>query len=121
MSESILSIKLKEYRITNSLTQQELAEMLDVSDKSISKWELGNTYPSKKNVIKISELLGLSMEILLIEEIVEEKQKENRLTKYLIPALLVGILVMTLFIFFNLQTIKQQENEINVKNEQLQQ
>lgn len=48
MSESILSIKLKEYRIANSLTQQELAEILDVSDKSISKWELGDTYPSKK-------------------------------------------------------------------------
>lgn len=59
MSESILSIKLKEYRIANSLTQQELAEILDVSDKSISKWELGDTYPSKKNVIKISELLGI--------------------------------------------------------------
>lgn len=52
MSESILSIKLKEYRIANSLTQQELAEILDVSDKSISKWELGDTYPSKKKCDK---------------------------------------------------------------------
>ena len=60
MEESILSLKLKAYRVEHSLTQQDLAEMLEVSDKSISKWELGKTYPSKKNIIKISELLNIS-------------------------------------------------------------
>ncbi|MBO0442400.1 helix-turn-helix domain-containing protein [Vagococcus fluvialis] len=46
MEESILSLKLKAYRVEHSLTQQDLAEMLEVSDKSVSKWELGKTYPS---------------------------------------------------------------------------
>ena len=120
MSESILSIKLKEYRIANSLTQQELAEILDVSDKSISKWELGDTYPSKKNVIKISELLGISIEILLIEEIVEDRQKENKLIRYIVPVLLVSIFIMTVLNLVNLKTIRNQADEITEKSNEVQ-
>lgn len=120
MSESILSIKLKEYRIANSLTQQELAEILDVSDKSISKWELGDTYPSKKNVIKISELLGISIEILLIEEIVEDRQKENKLIRYIVPVLLVSIFIMTVLNLVNLKTIRNQADEISEKSNEVQ-
>lgn len=48
MKETILAMKLKEYREKNKLTQSMLAELLEVSDKTISKWELGATYPSKK-------------------------------------------------------------------------
>lgn len=119
MNESILSIKLKEYRIANSITQQELAEMLDVSDKSISKWELGKTYPRKNNIIKIAELLNVSIELLLLEEVVDDKQKGNKITKYLIPLLMTGILIMSLFNFFNLKIMKDQNIEITKQKVQL--
>lgn len=46
--ENVLSLKLKMYRQQNEMTQEDLAELLEVSDKSISKWELGKGYPSKK-------------------------------------------------------------------------
>ena len=68
MNSGILSIKIKQYREQKEITQQELAELLDVSDKSVSKWELGNGYPSQKNMVKIAELLDVSLEVLLIEE-----------------------------------------------------
>jgi DNA-binding XRE family transcriptional regulator len=113
MEESILSLKLKEYRVEHSLTQQDLAEMLEVSDKSISKWELGKTYPSKKNIIKIS------MELLLLEEVVEDNQKEKRITKYVIPLLMVGIFVMIVFNFIHLKTIKNQSLQINTQEKKL--
>lgn len=77
MEKSILSLKLKEYREQKGLTQEELAELLDVSDKSISKWELSNGYPSKKNMIKISELLNVTLEVLMIEE----QAEDNRLKR----------------------------------------
>ncbi|MDB1718038.1 helix-turn-helix transcriptional regulator [Enterococcus casseliflavus] len=48
MKETILAVKLKEYREKNKLTQSTLVELLEVSDKSISKWELGATYLAKK-------------------------------------------------------------------------
>ena len=82
MEKSILSMKLKEYREAKGMTQQELAELLQVSDKSISKWELGNGYPSKKNMMKITELLDLSLEVLLIEENKEERNLAKRSIQY---------------------------------------
>jgi|GEM_PF-6172068 len=39
MENNILSLKLKKFREERRITQQELAELLDVSDKSISKQE----------------------------------------------------------------------------------
>lgn len=77
MQKNILSLKLKAYRKQEGLTQEALAEQLDVSNKSISKWELGESYPSKKNMIKISEALDLSLEALMIEE----QTDNNRLKK----------------------------------------
>lgn len=47
MNRNVLSIKIKQYREPKEIPQQELAKLLDISDKSISKWELGNGYPSK--------------------------------------------------------------------------
>ena len=75
METNILSLKLKRYREEKGITQQELAEILEVSDKSISKWELGNGYPSKRNMLKISEILDISVETLLIEEKNDDKEK----------------------------------------------
>lgn len=66
--QTILALKLKDYREKNSLTQAQLAEQLEVSDKTISKWENGETYPSKRNMLAISEQLGVSLEVLMIEE-----------------------------------------------------
>lgn len=37
--QTILALKLKDYRDKNGLTQAQLAEQLEVSDKTISKWE----------------------------------------------------------------------------------
>lgn len=81
MKKSVLSIKLKEYRGKKGITQEQLAELLNVSDKSISKWELGNGYPSKKNMIKISDILNVSLEALMIEEQAEDN-KLKRSFKY---------------------------------------
>jgi len=82
MEKNILSHKLKEYRSQKGLTQQQLAEKLDVSDKSISKWELGGGYPSKRNLIKISKQLNVSLEVLLIEQQQDDNKKLKLSVKY---------------------------------------
>ncbi len=99
MKETILAIKLKKYRTDNNLTQSDLAEKLDVSDKTISKWELGETYPSKKNMVKLAETLDISLEILLLEEKSGRNKEINwdeLLYKLLLYIFLVIILVATL-------------------------
>ena len=45
MDQYITGAVIKDLRKKNNMTQQELAEVLNVSDKSISKWETGRGYP----------------------------------------------------------------------------
>lgn len=100
MKETILAIKLKEYRHNNNLTQSDLAEKLDVSDKTISKWELCKTYPSKKNMLKLSKTLDISLETLLLEEKadkIKEIDWDNLLHKLIRYIFLVVIIGYTLF------------------------
>jgi len=91
------SLKLKRFREEKGITQQELAEILEVSDKSISKWELGNGYPSKRNMLKISEILDISVETLLIEEKNDDKEKVKLSIKYSLISYII-IFTVTLII-----------------------
>lgn len=98
MKNSILSYKLKEYRELNSLTQLDLAEILEVSDKSISKWELGEGYPSKRNLIKISTILDISIDTLLIEQVQDDSNNLKLSVKY---AVVSYVLIFAMSIFIN--------------------
>ncbi len=69
--------KLAKLRREAGYTQEQLAEMLDVSRQSISKWESDAAYPETEKLIKLGELYGCSMDYLLKDEI-EEKDGANR-------------------------------------------
>ena len=100
MKETILAMKLKEYREKNKLTQSMLAELLEVSDKTISKWELGATYPSKKNMIKIAEELDISLETLLLEETKKDNEDLKVSIKYGVISFCL-IFFVTMIVSFN--------------------
>lgn len=91
--ETILAIALKRYRQDHGLTQAELAEQLGVSDKTISKWENGETYPSKRNMMKISETIDVPLEVMLVEENEEASQKLKKLTVALLVYIIVFIIL----------------------------
>ncbi|WP_347564871.1 hypothetical protein DOK67_0001027 [Enterococcus sp. DIV0212c] len=57
-----LKTQLKKYRSTNEWTQKDLAEKLNVSDKTISSWETGRTYPDVQMLISLSELFGITLD-----------------------------------------------------------
>ena len=50
-----LGEKIKNIRISNNLKQSELAEMLFVSEKTISSWENNRTVPDLNMIYKISD------------------------------------------------------------------
>ena len=56
---------LKILRKVKNLSQQELAEKLKVSFKTISHWEMGYSEPSLSLLIKLREILNVSYEELL--------------------------------------------------------
>ncbi len=76
--------KLIKLRKSKGLSQEELAEMLDVSRQAISRWELESTLPDVPNLIKISEIFGVSTDYLVHDDyesdedipIAKEKQKK---------------------------------------------
>ena len=74
--KSGLFIKVK--RNEKNLTQKELAEMLNCTDKAISRWETGKGFPEVSFLIPLSEALDVSVnEIILGEEIKKEEIVEK--------------------------------------------
>jgi len=57
--------KLRKLRKEKGLSQEELAEMFNVSRQSISKWESGQSYPETENMIAISEMFGVTLDSLI--------------------------------------------------------
>ena len=64
----ILADKIAELRKKNGWSQEELAEMLDVSRQSISKWESAQSIPDMNRILKMSDLFGVSTDCLLKDE-----------------------------------------------------
>lgn len=60
-----LGDKLSKLRKENNYTQEQLAEVLDVSRQAISKWESNTAYPETDKLIRISELFDCSLDYLL--------------------------------------------------------
>lgn len=49
-------------RKDSGISQRELAKKLGVSNRAVSKWENGLSYPSTENIIRLSEIFGVSVE-----------------------------------------------------------
>lgn len=60
--------RIAEARKKNGMTQRELAEMLDVTDKAVSKWECGKGFPEITLLPKLSKVLGIKPEDLLSDK-----------------------------------------------------
>ena len=59
--------KINQLRKLSGITQEQLAEKLNVSRQTISKWESGGTTPDLDSVIKVSKIFHVSLDDLLLE------------------------------------------------------
>ena len=67
--------KIKNYRKTAGLTQEQVADYLDVSTPAVNKWEKGNTYPDISLLPAIARLLKIDMnELFSFREELTEKE-----------------------------------------------
>lgn len=62
------SEKLLQLRKKAGMSQEDLAEKLEVSRQAISRWELGTATPDAPNLIGISSLFGVSIDYLLHDD-----------------------------------------------------
>ena len=75
----ILADKITELRKKNGWSQEELADKLDVSRQSISKWESAQSIPDMSRILKLSEVFGVSTDLLLKDnlEILDDWERES--------------------------------------------
>ncbi len=111
---SIIGKNVVALRKARGLTQQELAEEIHYSDKSISKWELGYAAPSVDILIDIARFFGVTVDYLLTEQneesinevtVNEEEKKERKrqeTNKALILSMSMTFVVLVAFsIYFS--------------------
>lgn len=67
-----LGNKILELRKSHNLSQEQLAEKLQVSRQTISKWELNETVPDIKQAQKLAKLFGVSLDNLTSNQNIKE-------------------------------------------------
>lgn len=66
--------KIKSLRVEKGISQEKLAQYLNVSFQSVSKWENGNTYPDISLLPEIARFFGITVdELLQVKKIDEQK------------------------------------------------
>ncbi len=102
IAKNIASLRKK-----NGMTQAELAEALNYSDKSVSKWERGDGIPDILVINKIAELFGVTVNDIISEEIVIKKkgEKPHLTNRIIIPLLSVGLVFLVFSIVFGIMNI----------------
>lgn len=72
---------IKELREKKRYTQKQLAELLNVSDKTISKWETGKGLPDVGIIAELAATLGISLTELLTGEYAENRNRSGNMKK----------------------------------------
>ena len=63
--KTIVARNISELRQANHMTQLDLAEKLNYSDKTISKWERAESTPDIAVLIEIARLFGVTLDYLV--------------------------------------------------------
>lgn len=103
--KDVIAANLSHLRQEAGLTQLQLAEMLNYSDKAVSKWERGESIPDLRVLIKLAEIYHISL-----DDIVRSKPgkrlipKMNLQKKHVLITLLsvglVGVIATAVFMIF---------------------
>lgn len=116
-----LNEKIYEYRKINNWSQEELADKLDVSRQTISKWENGKASPELEKLMALADLFKVSVDALVKEDIDINKvnrnespnEQLNKIYKFFkdknsfIKKLIIAILIsITIIVSYNIISAK---------------
>lgn len=76
MNQIKISAFLKELRKEKNLTQEQLAEQLNVSGRTVSRWETGTNMPDVSILVELAEFYNVS-----ISEIIDGERKSERMNE----------------------------------------
>ena len=105
--KAIIAKNIASLRKENKMTQMELAERLNYSDKAISRWERGDVLPDIDVLCQICDIFGVSFDYLTHEgekkekEIYAKKQERgNKIVIALLAETAVWTIAVLLFVYF---------------------
>lgn len=104
--KDIISKNLVNLRTQAHLTQLQLAEMLNYSDKAVSKWERGEAIPDLRVLIQLTDIYGITLDDLVkfngVSPRIEPVRHINgkRVFITVLSALLVWFIATGLFVLF---------------------
>lgn len=121
---------IAESRKKKNITQQELAEKLGVSDRTIGNWENGRNMPDLSLFKPLCQELDITLNDLISGEKVEEKEYQEKLEENIVNtikysnqkvqkikficsfiAILLGLILLTLLILFGIDVTRMKNNE----------
>lgn len=88
--EIAIGEKIKSFRKKREITQEQLAEYLNISFQSVSKWECGDAYPDITMLPKIALFFGVTTDELLCIDKLKEQEDINEYQKRKYEALAIG-------------------------------
>lgn len=95
---------IQERRKEKRLTQSELAEKLDVTDRAVSKWENGNCIPDASNIQELCKILNITINDLFSGSVVDMRDNEKKLEENLLEMIKIKekrdkeLLILEIFI-----------------------
>jgi len=94
--------KIKQLRKDNNMTQEDLAEKLNVSRQTISKWETNITIPDADNIVAISKLFNITTDELLNYKVeAVQKKKQFLLDMAVLLFGIIGFIVFAILLMTN--------------------
>lgn len=115
--KELLAVQIAKYRKKANLTQSELAQKLNYSDKSVSKWERGEGAPDIYVLLEMAKLLNVPLEVLVygdevlpenpktdeeIEADLEAKARKKRRHRYMLYISIAIVILVASTIFVSL-------------------
>lgn len=104
----IVAKNISQLRQKKGMTQLDLAEKLNYSDKAVSKWERGESLPDVGILLEIADLFGVSLDYLVTLDHKEEKKvksprriRYNRTLITCIALILVWLIALSVFVLFS--------------------
>ena len=91
---------IKEQRKKKILTQKDLASKLNISDKAVSKWEVGDSYPDISLLIPIANIFEISVDELLKGVKQKKEEKKNMIKLLLLFNIAANLLLIVLVLIF---------------------
>jgi transcriptional regulator with XRE-family HTH domain len=107
----IIAKNIAAFRKANGMTQLDVAQTLNYTDKAVSKWERGESLPDVATLMRLAELFRVSLDDLVTSRQNDKmQQKIRRLLKshkLIIPFLSAGLVLLTatvVFVFLSMLT-----------------